>query len=512
MTAPPDIASADDHDETTRQVRGSSALLAGRMVNMVLSLGIQVLLVRTLSEADFGAFGYALAVASAVVLIISLGTLKAVPRFLAVYDEERRYGRFAGVIVFELGVVIGLGTSLFLLLVAFQGVIEGNLLDDPLVFTLTAILFFTAPQEALDSVMEAVAAVAGETRTIFLRKYLLEPSLRLIVIVALILSSASVRFLAVGYVAAGLLGSAFYLVFIIRYLRSRGLLGYFRRANREVPGREIVRFSLPLLSHDVVFVVVSAVAVIMIQAFMGTEEVAQYRAVFPIARMNSIISWTFALLYIPLASRFFVRRDMVRMRHAYWRSASWLTVLTLPFFLVTGVFSRTLTVTMLGSNYADSASVLAVLAAAYYFHASLGFNTYTLQTFGHLRFTVIVDLLSVAIFAVASFGLISAHGALGAAVATLVTFAFINLASQVGIHRMGLGFFDSRFGGVYASVLLAIGVCLVVEIVFKPPLAVAAFVSGLIAFAVIAANKAKLEVAETFPEIERIPLLGKMLT
>ena len=402
MTATSPTSSEQDQ-ETTSQVRGSSMLLVGRLVNVVLSLGIQVLLVRTLTEREFGAFGYALAVATMMVLVVSLGTLKGIPRFLAVYDEQGDDRRFAGALIFQVGLVLGLATSVFIVLLSLRSLIEGRLIDDSLTFTLTAILFFTAPQEALDRVMEAIAAVAGKTRTIFFRKYLLEPSLRLAVIVALILTGASVQFLAIGYVAAGILGSMVYFVFIVRHLRERRIDRHFRAGEFDVPGKAMLKFSLPLLSHDVVFAGVGALSVILIGSSFGPEGVADFRAVFPIARMNSIISWTFAVLYVPLASRFFARSDVPGMARAYWRSAAWLTVLTLPLFLLTGVFAGTLTETMLGSEYADTAPILTVLAVAYYFHASLGFNTYTLQTFGHLRLTVAIDLASLVLFVVERF-------------------------------------------------------------------------------------------------------------
>ena len=48
-----------------RQLRGSSLLLAGRMLSKFVNFGIQVAIVRLLTKDDYGAFAYGLALALA---------------------------------------------------------------------------------------------------------------------------------------------------------------------------------------------------------------------------------------------------------------------------------------------------------------------------------------------------------------------------------------------------------------------------------------------------------------
>ena len=155
-------------DETSAQIRGSSALMIGKLVGIVLSLGIQVLLVRALTRSEFGAFGYALSIASMAMVFVSAGTTKAVPRFLGMYDESGDDRRLVGTLAFESLLIGGLGLATMVGVLGLRGVLEGRFIDADLAFTLTAILILTAPQEAFDKVLEAFAATIGETRAIFL--------------------------------------------------------------------------------------------------------------------------------------------------------------------------------------------------------------------------------------------------------------------------------------------------------------------------------------------------------
>src|SRR3954462_1795704 len=78
---------------TRRQIRGSSLLLAGRMLSLAVNFATQVLIVRYLSKADFGAFAYGLSIVSLGESLAVLGLDKAIARFLPIYEEHGAYGK-----------------------------------------------------------------------------------------------------------------------------------------------------------------------------------------------------------------------------------------------------------------------------------------------------------------------------------------------------------------------------------------------------------------------------------
>ena len=93
--------------ESTAQIRGSSGLALGRVIALLLGLAVQVIIVRTLTKAGYGAFAYALSLVPALRLVVSFGTARATSRFLALYREQNDSARLAGLLVLQtLGFVL----------------------------------------------------------------------------------------------------------------------------------------------------------------------------------------------------------------------------------------------------------------------------------------------------------------------------------------------------------------------------------------------------------------------
>ena len=135
-------------DESHAHIRGSGLLLAGRLIACVLNFAVQVLIVRYLSKTDFGAFAYALAVASMASSGILLGLGKALPRLVPIYFEKHDLARTFGSIVLAIGAVAGLGVSLVLLLHGFAGT-ASNLVGNAESLALLMIVIALAPTSLL---------------------------------------------------------------------------------------------------------------------------------------------------------------------------------------------------------------------------------------------------------------------------------------------------------------------------------------------------------------------------
>jgi O-antigen/teichoic acid export membrane protein len=93
-------AAGSTAQETTRkQIRGSSLLLLGRFLSLGINFGIQVLIVRYLSKADYGAFAYALSIVSLGASIVTFGLDRSITRFIPIYEEDGEYDKLWGTIV-----------------------------------------------------------------------------------------------------------------------------------------------------------------------------------------------------------------------------------------------------------------------------------------------------------------------------------------------------------------------------------------------------------------------------
>jgi O-antigen/teichoic acid export membrane protein len=213
-------------------------------------------------------------------------------------------------------------------------------------------------------------------------------------------------------------------------------------------------------------------------------DVASFRAVFNAARLNIAVTSA-----------------------NYWHTAVIMAVLTFPIFALTGPLAQETTVVLFGARYADSGAVLALLSIGYYLNAILGFNAFTLQIFGRIRFLVVVNVLVVVVNIGVCFLLVPQFAAVGAAAANCAALLVQNVLNQVALRRcLGTGFVDRQYLPSYALIIGAAGVLWAFQLLGLGLLVglAAAVVTSLV---VLVGTRRVLELGDTFPELRRVPVL-----
>jgi O-antigen/teichoic acid export membrane protein len=502
----------DAASATTRQIRGSAMLSVGRVVSTAANFAAQVLIVRALAKADFGAYAYALTIVLLVETVAVLGLDRAVSRFLPIYDERGERGKFAGTLVLVVSSILSVGLAAVVIVHGLQAVAGNSFLgDERQAASLVAILIVLAPIQALDSISISIFAVFSKPRAIFFRKHVLAPALRLLVVLGLVWSGSGVRFLAYGMVIAGVAGVVIYLPLLVRLLQHQDVLSHLRPQRLQIPARELLGFALPLLSVDALFIAMHTSDAILLAHFGSAQDIADFRAIQPAARWNQMMMANFALLFTPVAARLFARNDSEGVRDLYWRTAAWVAVFSFPIFLLTFSLAEPVTVGLYGESYRGSALFLALLAFGYYFNAALGFNGLTLRVFGLVKYVVAISLLAAVFNVAANLLLIPRYGALGAAIGTMATLVVHNLLKQAGLLRTGINVFDWRYLRVYVIVVGAAAVVFAVQVALDLGLAASVGLAAIASIAVIRLNRGGLDAEHTFPEIARIPLVGRLL-
>lgn len=497
----------DSEEDAARQIRGSSLLTGGRAISLLINFAVQVLIVRYLTQDGYGAFAYALSLVAVGQSVVTLGLDRAVTRFVPIYEERGEYGALLGTLVLAVGTVVVLGLAFVVLAIGLQSWLAGDVLGDRQLVTVLTILAALAPIQAYDGLLIGMFAVFGDAWGVFFRKHVLGPLLRLAAVGLLIVAGSGVEFLAAGYVGAGILGIALYSVMLWRMLARRGLLDRLRETTVSIPFREVFGFALPLLSSDLVYVVLSASDVILLEHFHDTTEVAAFRVVQPAAVLNQVVFTSFALLFTPLAARFFARGDSHGINQLYWRTATWMAVFSFPIFAMTFSLAGPVTVTLYGEAYRDSAVYLALLSFGYYFNVALGFNGLTLKVVGRLRYIVSLNVLAAATNVALNIVLVPRFGALGAAIGTSTTLVAHNILKQAGLRlATGISIFEWSVLRVYVVISGAVVALVAISVLVDlSPLAQAALAS-VAAIAVLALNRDTLRVADTFPALLKLPI------
>jgi len=491
----------------SRQIRGSSLLLLGRLLSLGLNFVVQVLTVRYLSKSDYGAFAYALTVASLGSFIAGFGLHKAVSVFIPVYHEQGNYDKVFGTIILTVGTILSLGLIFVVGAYSLQGYIAQSFVTDRKVLPLLLVMIAGVPLQALDSLLIAMFAIFSKPRAIFFRKYLIGPGLQLIVVLLLIFWRSDVYYLAIGYLAASIFGVLICALTLLRELNNQGLLRNFNLHTIQYPAREVFGFTIPLLSTDLVFMLRSSLVVVLVEHFRGIIEVAAFRVVIPVAMLNMIVYQNFAYLFTPLASRMVVRNDREGINQLYWQTAVWIAVISFPIFAVTFSLSRPLVNLLYGERYEQSAITLSLLSLGYYFNAALGFNGLTLRIYRKLKYIVGVDLLGGVICVCINLLLIRNYGAIGGAIATCGTLVIQNVLYQGGL-RMGtdIRLFEWHWLKVYLAIALGAMGLLLIQVAISPYVYTSFALAALVSLLVVRLNHRVLGLGQTFPEFRHLPL------
>ncbi len=318
--------------------------------------------------------------------------------------------------------------------------------------------------------------------------------------------------LASCYLAAGMVGVALYVFLLHRVLRRSGVLARFDPASLRLPLRRLLSYSLPLTSSDLFLAAKTTIVVVLLEHFHGAGKVADLRAVAPLAGLCLVVLQSLKLLYTPLASRLFARGDHAALDDIYWKSAVWITVLSFPVFAACVFLAQPITVLLFGRSYESAGVLLAILAAGSYFNAALGMNTATLEVYARVRLVTAINGLAAAIALGLSLWLIPAHGALGAALATSGALVAYNLLQHAGLQSTtGVNLFQPRYLRVYATVLAASGGLWVLSAGLRAPPALTAAAIAAASLALVRVNREVLGLADTFPELRRVPVLAWLL-
>jgi O-antigen/teichoic acid export membrane protein len=501
-------------DVQAKYLRGSSLLLGGRVISVLINLAVQVITVRYLAKTDYGAFAYALAVASMGSTAIHLGLDKALPRLVPIYLERNDAARVFGSLWLVTTTIVGLGGALVLLFHGLKEVIAGNLVADSRAMSLLLVLIALSPLHAYTTILEGLVAVFAGARGIFIRRHIVGPGMKLAVVLAVVAATGDVYMLAYGYLAGAVIGIWLYATILLKEWRKQDVLHYLRPSNIICPAREVFAFGLPLYCTQLSVLLRTALPVLMLEYFRTTAAVADYRAVVSIAGLNLVVYDAFFLLFVPAASRMFARADAQGISDLFWKTARWIAVLTLPVFLVTCSLAESITVLLFGEEYVGAGVLLAILAAGQYVHAALGFNAAALRVHGKLRLILLTDVLATACAVVLALVLIPRYGAVGAAVSTAVTVVLHNVLNHacLWVGKTGIRLFEWQFLRLYGLTVAAAIAMLVINRYFAPPFLVGIALAVCASLAVLRVARHDLDLEATFPELARVPLLRRVLT
>jgi O-antigen/teichoic acid export membrane protein len=410
-------------------------LLAASVFGNGMNYLLLMFLARQLGMDEFGVYALGVTVFNALLLLMTTGADSGAVKFvsdrLALGDRSAACRMAVGVWLIAVGTGLLAAVGLALAAAPLAAYVYGKPGLALVLLLFAGALPFAMVATLLLSLLQAYRSV----RSIALVKYLWEPLGKW---------GAAVLALAAGWGLAGVVGGL-----VVTFIGSAVLAAVILVRVAEVSphavatiskddARTFAAFCFPLLAANLFGVVAPRMDVMLLGYWGSSADVGRYLVTFQTAAVLALVLGAFDVVFAPMISRAWARRDEVALGEAYHALHRLAAMATVPAFVVVVVF-REEVMALFGGGTGDASAALVLLAIGYLVNAMLGGASTVLLMTGRSR-TVLLNTVVYGIgLGLGAMLLIPGWGLVGAAAAASATLVGVNLLRVWQVwryHRM----------------------------------------------------------------------------
>lgn len=460
-----------------------SVAFVGGLAGRALDYGFSVVVARGLGPGALGVVAFGLVAMKVGGVLAQAGLDSAVQRFVPVHRREGDDARLVGTVGLALGVALALGTLLGGALFLAAGAI-GRLTSPRFG---AAVRLFALGVPPFAAMMVGAAATRGFTtaRYSVYARDLLHPAVAFVAAVVGAYVLGDLRVVVLGYVASLVAGA-------LLAGRSLAGLGALRADLRpRVDARRVLGFSLPLTLAAVSLYLVKWTDVLVLGAFVRPAAVGWYQAAYQTSVLLAIVLQSANAVFPSLAADLYHDGRRERLARFFEATTKWVASLTVLGTLFVALYARDL-LALFGTATPAAVTALLVLAVGQAAAACAGPVGFLLMMSGHERLQTANALATAAANVALNLALVPRYGVVGAAVATGLSLAAMNVARLVEARYL-LGMVPYSRAYWRGAVAVAAGGAPLVAVRLSaldpgPVRVVGAGALGLLAFGVVASR------------------------
>ncbi|HLC63399.1 MAG TPA: oligosaccharide flippase family protein [Candidatus Nanoarchaeia archaeon] len=411
-------------------LKGTMFFLIGTIIAKILSYTYRAIIARSLSVEDFGTFNLVITVAAIAALIANLGLSQGMERFLGYFSQDKK--RTHTIITFALKVVIPLSILIALLIAYFSKDIAVSFFHAEEMAVLIKIIAIGIPFYTITELNEGIFKGSKNLKYQIYTSDIIENLIRLTITILALLLGYQLMGVVYAYIFS-LMASAITGYYIIRkkILPRENLEKKHARSLQ----KEIMLFSWPAMFTIWLYTATKWTDTLLLGFLDTRTNVGLYNAALPIAAALTIIYTALGSLLIPVLSELHKNNEKNLLKELFVRINRWGVIVTLPIFLVVILFPHQVIQLLFGEKYLAAASALIILALGYFFGVMCGQVGALMNVLGKTKERMII-WLSGGIFSVTLNALlIYKYGLIGAAIATALTFFYLNIATTLYLWK-----------------------------------------------------------------------------
>jgi O-antigen/teichoic acid export membrane protein len=412
-----------------KTARGTVIAFLGMIIFLLLEFATRVIIARNTTETDYGIFNIGYVLLSFFVMVAGLGLNAGAPRYIAYFRGVAEERKIAGVVSSSLRLSLIAGICVFILFLALSDAFAALFhLESSSVLRVFAIAI---PFSVLIEILAAIFIGFGRMEEKVYYRDTLASLLRVVAVVLVIFLGSGFLPMVTAYVLATAVSA---ILFAFAAMRK---LNRVTRQDAEPMGREIILFSLPLWTTNILNTIIFYLDTLILGFFTTAAIVGLYNAARPITQFLNIFIISLSFIYVPVASQLYARNRIGEIRRNYILLTKWIFLATVPFFLLAFLFPGAVIGILFGGAYnqPEVALTLQILSLGILANVLAGPNAPTLIVLGKPRLVLADNFIAAVIYVCANLALIPRYGMIGAAVAATLSLGSINIIKSIQIYQ-----------------------------------------------------------------------------
>jgi len=413
-----------------------------------------ILTAKILGTSYFGLYSLGWAVVGIGSVLAGLGLTDIPSKFIPEYIHRKDKGGLKGFLAFLFKIQLFSGIVTALLIILASNFISVRIYKEPglalFLILLSGLIPFQKMREIFSGVFKGFKKL---TYSIYLNCFF-EPAYRFLFIICVFIVGGHIK----GVFASLYSGAILTLIFLSIIYRRKIYVIFFSEQTKHVPcvpckKNEIIGYSLPLLGVSLVSYFTGKTDILMIGYFLTPDKVGIYNIAFKLSLVVALSLLSLNMILSPLVSEMHIKKDMKKLEASYksfTRIALYVSVFVLSSFIL---ISKPL-LSFINRDFVSGFYPLIMLSIGQLINVSTGPGGIILimTKYPRLNFYNSAGLLAANI--ILNLLLIPRYGMLGAAAATSISIAFLNLIRIIeiyaifGIHPYSRGYFKPIIAGI----------------------------------------------------------------
>ena len=421
-------------NESLRKIaKGAGIGFTGSFIGMALGYFSRMVIARFLGASDYGliCLGFAAMTIAATLSLVGLPT--GIQRYISFYKGKSDKGRIKGTIIGALKISFPL--SLFFAFIFGFGAnwISVTVFHEPELTPVLRIFAIGVPFFVLATNFLAVTIGFQDLRYRVYVNDLFQNIFKLAAIVLLLLLGFGVIGAAWGWILAIIL-----MPFLAFYFLEKRVFPVLKtKVKAASVDKELFFFSFPLIFAGMAGLITGWTDTLMLGYFSTVSDVGIYNAALPTAKLLSVGSGAFAVIFMPVVSELYARNRIEDLRNIFSTVTKWVLSIILPLFLLLSLFSESIMRIMFGSAYVLGATALSILAFSYFITSLFGLAAPLLQSYGRTKIVMGCSFAGAGANFILNFLFIPVYGLDGAATATGISAVLISILYLFFAYRIG---------------------------------------------------------------------------